>query len=424
MLRTGTRSGAITTDRVRANAASWRSGNGASIWCAAVVKPTAASPADQHNENHSTGWRSLDRSDCSAPRAASSADQPLATRSWAISAGVEPWLRRVVIHVAVAFVCSAVCMVWHLPGGLVRSASGSTVGGRGRVWNPDHPSSGGGGPPPASVTAVRPAWSSGGPELPWSSAMSSDEPQLQAVVFDTDGVITHTAAVHFAAWKDVFDPFLAAPRPARSPTVRRCGLPAVRRRRGPLRRRRRRWCDRGIEIDFGDPDDPPGTSTVCAIGNLKNGAFEEAVSRYGVAPYSTTRRFIEELHDPGVRTAVISASKNCRMVLAAAGMDDMFEVRVDGNDAAALGFPGKPAPDVFLQAAARLGVDPPGPPSSRMRSRGCRPAGPAGSAWSSGWTAPATPTPLDEFADLVVPDCADLEVVERACAVSYRPAPT
>lgn len=237
-------------------------------------------------------------------------------------------------------------------------------------------------------------------------------PEIDAVIFDTDGVITQTAAVHFAAWKEVFDRLLSThakgeeARPFTDADYRQ-HVDGVGRYDGVDRFLR----SRGIEIPFGEPDDPPGEDTVCAIGNLKNGAFEDAVTRFGVRPYRTTRRFIEALHAAGIRTAVISASKNCRMVLAAAGMDDMFEVRVDGNDAAALGFPGKPAPDVFLTAAARLGVDPSRAAIVEDAISGVE-AGRAGDfALVIGLDRTRNPEPLQQYADIVVPDCADLEVV-------------
>jgi alpha,alpha-trehalase len=237
-------------------------------------------------------------------------------------------------------------------------------------------------------------------------------PELQAVIFDTDGVVTQTAAVHFAAWKDVFDRYLAAhgEADAAAPFTDadyRTYVDGVGRYDGVDRFLR----SRGLEVPFGSPDDPPGETTACAIGNLKNGAFEDAVARFGVRPYRTTRRFIGALHDHGIRTAVISASKNCRMVLAAAGMDDLFEVRVDGDDAARLGFPGKPEPDVFLEAARRLGVDPAQAAVVEDAISGVHAGRAGGFAMVIGLDRTRNPAPLAEFADLVVPDCADLEVV-------------
>jgi trehalose-phosphatase len=235
--------------------------------------------------------------------------------------------------------------------------------------------------------------------------------QLEAVIFDTDGVVTQTAAVHFTAWKDVFDEFLAAHAEgeAAAPFTDadyRVHVDGIGRYDGVDAFLR----SRGFELPRGHPDDPPGDDTVCAVGNKKNASFAEAIDRHGVRPYTTTRRFIEALHAHGVRTAVISASKNCELVLRAADMSDLFEVRVDGNDAAEIGFPGKPAPDVFLEAARRLGVEPGSAAVVEDAISGVR-AGRAGAfGLVIGLDRTRNPEPLAEFADVVVPDLSDLEV--------------
>ncbi|MEM8618792.1 MAG: trehalose-phosphatase [Actinomycetota bacterium] len=234
---------------------------------------------------------------------------------------------------------------------------------------------------------------------------------IDAAIFDTDGVITQTAAVHFTAWKNVFDEFLSG---------HAVGAAAVEFTDADYRHHvdgigRYDGVDaflrsRGIELPWGDADDPPGDTTVCAVGNKKNAAFEDAVREHGVRAYITTRRFIEALHEQGVRTAVISASKNCEMVIRAAGMEDLFEVRVDGNDAAELGFPGKPAPDVFLQAARRLGVEPARAAVIEDAIKGVE-AGRAGDfGLVIGLDRTRHAAPLAEYADIVVPDLADLAV--------------
>jgi len=240
----------------------------------------------------------------------------------------------------------------------------------------------------------------------------NDVQQLEAVIFDTDGVITQTAAVHFTAWKDVFDEFLEehATGDAAAPFTDvdyRVHVDGIGRYDGVDAFLR----SRGFELPRGDPDDAPGDDTVCAVGNKKNASFAKAVERHGVKPYTTTRRFIEKLHANGISAAVISASKNCEMVLRAAGMHDLFEVRVDGNDAAAIGFPGKPAPDVFLEAARRLGVDPAASAVVEDAISGVR-AGRAGDfGLVVGLDRTRNPEPLAEFADIVVPDLSDLDVV-------------
>ena len=170
-----------------------------------------------------------------------------------------------------------------------------------------------------------------------------------AAIFDTDGVVTRTASIHFEAWKAVFDRLLAdhaSGDAARAFTDAdyRTYVDGVGRYDGVEEFLR----SRGIDLPRGDPSDPPGDATACAVGNLKNESFALAVADHGVEPYLTTRSFIESLHEAGIRTAVVSASKNMHAVLAAAGVEGLFEVAVDGNDLAALGLSSKPAPDLFL----------------------------------------------------------------------------
>lgn len=236
---------------------------------------------------------------------------------------------------------------------------------------------------------------------------------IEAVIFDTDGVVTRTAAVHFRAWKQVFDEFLSAHArgDAAAPFTDadyRHHVDGIGRYDGVDAMLR----SRGIELRWGDPTDPPGDATVCAVANTKNAAFEQAVRRDGVEPYATTRRFIEELHAADIRTAVISASRNCAMVLDVAGMSELFEVRVDGIDQAELGFPGKPAPDVFLEAARRLGVEPSHAAVVEDAISGVTAARAGGFGLVVGLDRSLNPAPLAAHADLVVPDAADLEVVD------------
>jgi alpha,alpha-trehalase len=115
---------------------------------------------------------------------------------------------------------------------------------------------------------------------------------------------------------------------------------------------------RGIELPFGSPDDPPGRETVCGLGNRKNEIFRELLSRGGVERYEPAVAFAARLREAGFRTAAVSSSKNAGTVLAAAGLEGFFDVRVDGIVSERLGLKGKPAPEIFLEAAGQLGVDP------------------------------------------------------------------
>jgi len=185
---------------------------------------------------------------------------------------------------------------------------------------------------------------------------------MEAVIFDLDGIVTRTAEVHAEAWKQLFDEYLAA-------RGRRLGEPFE-----PFDRRSDylRFVDgkpryegvvsflasRGIELPLGSPDDAEERETVCGLGNRKNRYFHDALKRTGAAPYPTTIELIARLRERGVRTAIVSSSRNCVAVLEVAGIRGLFEVKVDGVDAAELGLAGKPDPALFLEAARRLGVEP------------------------------------------------------------------
>ena len=186
---------------------------------------------------------------------------------------------------------------------------------------------------------------------------------FDAVVFDMDGVVTQTATVHAAAWKALFDAFLEkraqrSGEPFRPFDVGSDYLPYV---DGKARYDGVRdfLASRGVTLPWGDPSDPPDAETVCGLGNRKNDYFLRIVAEKGVQPFATTVALIHQLHEAGVRTAIISASKNASAILDAAGVRELFEAQVDGTVAEQLGLPGKPDPAVFVEAARRLGAAPP-----------------------------------------------------------------
>ena len=184
-----------------------------------------------------------------------------------------------------------------------------------------------------------------------STVVSLD--RTAAMVFDTDGVITDTARVHAAAWKRVFDAFL--------------------RDRATRSGERFRPFDTGedylLHVDGKPRADgvrdfllsrgiTPDPDVVTALAARKDAYFLAEIRRHGVAPFPSTVALVEELRRRGVRTAAVSASRNCAEVLRAAKVSHLFDVRVDGVDAARLGLAGKPDPALFLRAARRLGVTP------------------------------------------------------------------
>jgi beta-phosphoglucomutase family hydrolase len=188
---------------------------------------------------------------------------------------------------------------------------------------------------------------------------------LDAVIFDTDGVVTDTARVHAAAWKQVFDEFLSRrattaagtgedlrPFEVRADYLRYVdGKPRLDGVRGFLQAR-------GIALPEGGPDDPPDRDTVYTLGARKDAQFVAEIERTGVTAFPSTVALVRELHRRGLRLAVVSASRHCAQALRAAGVDGLFDVRVDGLDADRLGLPGKPDPALFLAAARRLGIPP------------------------------------------------------------------
>ncbi|MGW1274043.1 HAD family hydrolase [Streptomyces sp. NPDC002491] len=182
---------------------------------------------------------------------------------------------------------------------------------------------------------------------------------IQACLFDLDGVVTRTAAVHAAAWKETFDAFLHAregedQRPFDSADDYDEYVDGRPRADGV----RTFLASRGIELPEGDPADPPDAQTVHGLGNRKNELLLERIRTEGVEPYDGTLRYIEAARARGLRTAIVSSSANTRDVLRSIHAEHLFDVRIDGVVAAERGLPGKPRPDTFLAAARDLGVEP------------------------------------------------------------------
>ncbi|MEV8272164.1 beta-phosphoglucomutase family hydrolase [Microbacterium sp. NPDC077184] len=177
-----------------------------------------------------------------------------------------------------------------------------------------------------------------------------------AVLFDLDGVLTPTAEVHMHAWQTMFEELFAAwdISPAYTERDYFDHLDGKKRYDGVAALLR----SRDIEVPWGDPSDPPTADTVCGIGNRKNAVFERVLRAEGIAPYPGSLRLLDQLVAKRMPVAVVSSSKNAEEVLAAAGIRDRFEVVMDGVIAERDHLASKPAPDVFLEAARMLGVDP------------------------------------------------------------------
>lgn len=185
---------------------------------------------------------------------------------------------------------------------------------------------------------------------------------FKAIIFDLDGVITDTASVHAAAWKQMFDDFLQrhAKRheiPFQPFEIEADYLPYVDGK--PRLDGLKSFLDsRGIHLPEGRPEDGPDVDTIQALGKRKNLDFLKQIQEKGVNVYGSTLDLIHSAKKHGLKTAVISSSKSCAMILDAADLSDLFDARVDGVDSEILGIAGKPAPDIFLEAARQLGVKP------------------------------------------------------------------
>jgi HAD superfamily hydrolase (TIGR01509 family) len=115
---------------------------------------------------------------------------------------------------------------------------------------------------------------------------------------------------------------------------------------------------RGIDLPGGDLDDDPAQETICGLGNRKNAFFHHWLLEHQVRTYPDAIDLVHRLTAAGMRTAIISASRNCEAILENAGVAGLFAVRVDGLEMARLGLPGKPDPAIFLEALRRLEVEP------------------------------------------------------------------
>ncbi|WP_328713616.1 beta-phosphoglucomutase family hydrolase [Nocardia salmonicida] len=179
----------------------------------------------------------------------------------------------------------------------------------------------------------------------------------QAVLFDLDGVLTDTAAVHRRAWSALFTEFLPRVAPEAAPytdadyfalvdgKARAAGVRSV-------------LGSRGVTVPDGTSADPPEAQTVYGLGNRKNIRFTEIIGSDGVEVFAGSLRLVDALDAAGIPMAVVSSSRNAVLVLGTAGLLDRFAVVVDGVVAQDEHLAGKPAPDMFLTAAQVLGVDP------------------------------------------------------------------
>ena len=193
-------------------------------------------------------------------------------------------------------------------------------------------------------------------------ACSIPTADFDAVVFDLDGVITDTASVHAAAWKQMFDDFLARHADREDTPFQPFEIEADYRSHVDGKPRidglKSFLESRGISLSEGGPEDPPGAETIHGLAKQKNADFLQRIREKGVNVYGPAVALIHSAKKHGLKTAIISSSKSCAMILDAANLSDLFDARVDGVDSEILGISGKPAPDIFLEAARQLQVKP------------------------------------------------------------------
>jgi beta-phosphoglucomutase family hydrolase len=198
--------------------------------------------------------------------------------------------------------------------------------------------------------------------MPRPESKRINRAQYDAVLFDLDGVITNTATLHATCWKKMFDEYLRKRAEQKGEAFRPFDLATDYRLYVDGKPRfdgvRDFLTSRGIQLPEGNADDPADVETVHGLGNRKNDLVNRAIAEVGVEPFAGTVQFIHQLRRDGFKIAVVTSSQNCDAVLRAAKLDDLFEVRVDGNLIQAQRLAGKPAPDTFLMAARLLGVEP------------------------------------------------------------------
>jgi beta-phosphoglucomutase family hydrolase len=250
--------------------------------------------------------------------------------------------------------------------------------------------------------------------------------RYDGAAFDLDGVLTKTALVHEAAWKQIFDEFLARRASATGEPFapftgedyrlyvdgrpRNEGISAF-------------LASRGVSLPEGQTGESADLDTVQELGRRKNEAFAASLDREGVEVYPEAVDLVGRLRRGGVRTAVVSASKNCRAVLQAAGIHQLFDTVIDGLDQVELALKGKPAPDTFLQAARRLGIEPARTAVIEDAVAGVA----AGHAGGFGLVigvdrTGAAATLLENGADVVVSDLGSIEVDELRAADQRAPS--
>ena len=199
--------------------------------------------------------------------------------------------------------------------------------------------------------------------------MTGNEPRIRitrelfdAVIFDLDGVITKTAKVHAAAWKELFDGFLRERAQRQGKEFEAFDIEQDYREYVDGKPRYQGvqsfLASRGIDLPYGDTEDDPDQETICGLGNKKNALFRERLKKDGVEVYEHAADFLQKLRQNGFKTAIVSSSKNCTAVLEAVGLLQQFDAQVDGVVSEKIGLQGKPDPDMYNIARDISQADP------------------------------------------------------------------
>lgn len=251
---------------------------------------------------------------------------------------------------------------------------------------------------------------------------------FDSVIFDLDGVITKTALIHAQAWKLTFDEYLLIREAKNGESFREFTyegdyLPYVDGK--PRYEGVKSFLEsRGISVPYGESSDKEDAETVCGIGNKKNAMFSKALDTNGVDVYSSTIELIKNLRDNGIRVGVASSSKNCKIVLESAGIQNIIETRVDGMVSVELGLKGKPEPDIFVTAARNLNTIPKNSIVIEDASAGVLAGRNGGFGLVVGVARQNNSKELlDNGADIVVSDLADLDIEYFQAWFNRKPKP-
>ena len=236
---------------------------------------------------------------------------------------------------------------------------------------------------------------------------------ITTCLFDLDGVLTQTAKIHARAWKEMFDDFLRDWYAEHDQPFQEFDRPTDYDEyvdgKPRLEGVKSFLGSRGIELPMGSASDGPEADTIHGLGLRKNDLVLQLIHDAGVEPYEGSVRFAEAAREQGLRRAVVSSSTNCEDVLIAAGIDHLFELRIDGKVAEQEGLKGKPAPDTFLEGAKRLGAE----PSQAAVFEDAQAGVEAGRAGNFGWVVGVNRSNQADAlkrkgADVVVDDLAEL----------------